>query len=117
MATKKQSIEGTPKDNAKAKDTKVTNAKAKDAKSKDAGKSKDSQKKPGVFKRIGTYFHNVRLEIKRTTWPTRPEVLNMSLVVVAALLFFGVLIFAVDSLMTEAVIRYSALPGMFAGGE
>jgi preprotein translocase subunit SecE len=70
---------------------------------------KKAPKKDNIFRKALTYFHNVRLEIKRATWPTRPEVLNMSLVVVGALLFFGVVIFLLDWAMTELLVLYSSL--------
>ena len=79
---------------------------------KPAKSGKQAQKKDGIFKKIVTYFKNVRLEVKRTTWPSRNEVFRMSLIVIGALLFFGVFIFALDQLMTQFVKFYSTLvPG------
>ncbi|MDR3307958.1 MAG: preprotein translocase subunit SecE [Coriobacteriales bacterium] len=98
------------------------------AAAKDSGKSKKEQpkaskgsgkgsKKESVLKRILNYFHNVRLEIKRTTWPTRSEVLNMTLIVIGALIFFGVLIFILDWVMTNLLVLYSLLtPETTTGG-
>jgi len=98
------------------KDARLTDKKAaKDAKAseksekKAAKNSKKEQKKPSIFKRILTYFKNVRLEIKRTTWPTRNEVFRMSLIVIGALLFFGVFIFIMDWVMTKLLEFYSTL--------
>lgn len=68
---------------------------------------KQGQKKDSIFKKIFTYFKNVRLEIKRTTWPNRNEVFRMSLIVVGALLFFGVLIFFIDWGMTRLLELYA----------
>ena len=96
---------------ADKKDAKTSERKsakeAKAAEKKSAKSSKQAQKKPSIFKRIFAYFKNVRLEIKRTTWPTRNEVFRMSLIVVGALLFFGVFIFIMDWLMTRLVEYYS----------
>jgi preprotein translocase subunit SecE len=76
-------------------------------------------KKEGFVKKIANYFHNVRLEIKRTTWPSRNEVLRMSLIVIGALLFFGVFIFIADWVMTNLLDLYSGLvgPADAAGGQ
>jgi preprotein translocase SecE subunit len=74
-----------------------------------AKSSKAAPKKDSIFKKIGTYFKNVRLEIKRTTWPSRDEVLRMSLIVVGALIFFGVFIFVIDFLMTKLLEFYASL--------
>jgi preprotein translocase subunit SecE len=73
---------------------------------------KSAPKKEGIVSKVLTYFKNVRLEIKRTTWPTRDEVLRMSLIVMGALLFFGVFIFIFDWLTTQFIEFYSSLaPG------
>jgi len=74
---------------------------------KAAKSAKQPPKKPSVFRRILTYFKNVRLEIKRTTWPSRNEVLRMSLIVVGALIFFGVFIFIMDWVMTKLLELYA----------
>ena len=76
---------------------------------KPAKGGKTAPKKEGIFKKIANYFRNVRLEIKRTTWPTRNDVLRMSLIVVGALIFFGVFIFLIDWAMTQLLGLYSDL--------
>ena len=86
---------------ASAKADEKTPAKAAKAQAK-------PQKKPSVFRRILTYFKNVRLEIKRTTWPSRNEVFRMSLIVVGALIFFGVFIFIMDWVMTKLLELYAS---------
>ena len=63
--------------------------------------------KPNVFARIGTYFRDVRSEMKRVEWPTRAEVLNSSVVVVTTLIFFIVFILIVD----QVVIQFLKLIG------
>jgi preprotein translocase subunit SecE len=68
-------------------------------------------KKEGIFRKFLNYIHNVQLEIKRTTWPTRDEVLRMSLIVVGALIFFGVFIFVIDWVMTQLVDLYAGFAG------
>jgi preprotein translocase subunit SecE len=82
-------------------------AKATKEQSKSSKSAKPAPKKEGIFGKILTYFKNVRLEIKRTTWPSREEVLRMSIIVVGALIFFGVLIFLIDWVMTWFVQFYS----------
>jgi preprotein translocase SecE subunit len=78
--------------------------KSQQATAKDSKKApKKAQKKPGIFSRFFTYIGNVRQEVKRTTWPTRFEVLNMTIIVIIALLFFGALIFLIDQLMIFGV--------------
>ncbi|MCL1847958.1 MAG: preprotein translocase subunit SecE, partial [Coriobacteriia bacterium] len=72
-----------------------------------ARQSSSRKKKSTSPKRFLTYFKNVRLEIKRTTWPSRNEVFRMSLIVVGALIFFGVFIFIIDWAMTKLLEIYA----------
>ena len=85
-------------------------SKAVDKKAKEkAAKKEAANKKPNVFKRFANYLHAVRVELKRVAWPTKQEVLNSSLIVIAALVFFGVLIFLVDSGIQPLMSAYSSL--------
>ncbi|NTU89143.1 MAG: preprotein translocase subunit SecE [Actinobacteria bacterium] len=70
-----------------------------------------TDKKPSVINRFSAYIHNVRAELKRVTWPTKSEVVNSSLVVVGALVFFGVMIYIVDSAIVPALVAYQGLAG------
>ena len=56
-------------------------------------------KKPSIFSRIKNYIGEVRAEMRRVTWPTRQELINASLIVVAALIFFGVYIAIIDNIV------------------
>ena len=61
-----------------------------------AGQGRAGRPSRASFARIGTYFRDVRAEMKRVVWPTRPEVLNSSVVVVTTLIFFIVFITLID---------------------
>lgn len=89
------------KDKDKGKEVVKSQARAKDP--------KKANKKPNIFRRFIEYIKQVRLEIKRTTWPTKNEVLNMTIIVLVALLFFGVLIFVLDLIMVQLVNLYGQL--------
>jgi preprotein translocase subunit SecE len=100
-------------DKAPAKaSAKAAAAKAQQKSGKPSRDSKKAPKKDNIFKRAMTYFHNVRLEIKRTTWPTRSEVANMTIIVVVALLFFGILIFILDQIMVTLLGLYGQIPNV-----
>jgi preprotein translocase subunit SecE len=78
-----------------AKATTVDDASSKVVKTGKPGKAAPAPK-PSVFARIGQYFRDVRAEMNRVVWPTRPEVLNSSVVVVTTLIFFILFITIVD---------------------
>jgi len=91
------------KDKGKGKDKKVIKSQAR------AKDPKKTNKKPNLFRRFVEYLKQVRLEIKRTTWPTKNEVLNMAIIVLVALLFFGILIFIIDFIMVQLLNLYGHL--------
>ena len=73
---------------------------AKKAKAKEKAKgSKGKAARPGLWTRFVTYLKNVKIELQRVVWPTPPELLNASLIVIGAIVFFGVLIAIVDNIV------------------
>jgi preprotein translocase subunit SecE len=53
-------------------------------------------KLPGWFDGIRQFFHEVALEMKKVSWPTKTEVVNTTMVVVIAVIFFAVFLFLAD---------------------
>jgi preprotein translocase subunit SecE len=64
-----------------------------------APKTKEQRTSPRQFVR------EVRGELRKVAWPTRSETINYSIIVLVALVFFTTLIFAVDWVFSEAVLR------------
>ena len=62
-----------------------------------AKKDKKSEKKPGVFARIGRWFHELKVELKKVVWPTRKQTLNNTLIVIACVIFVGIFIWLFDA--------------------
>ncbi len=50
----------------------------------------------GFFTRVSQFFHDVRIEMRRVTWPTVNEVKNTTIITIVAVIFFAVYLFAVD---------------------
>ena len=70
-----------------------------------------SASKPNVFARIPKYFGDVRAEMKRVVWPTRPDVINSSVVVIVTLLFFTVFTFALDQAVILIISSIAKIGG------
>lgn len=72
---------------------------------------KAAEKKPAKPKKKRfQFFKDVKAEMKRVTWPTRQDVLRWSVVVVAALLFFGVYVAVLDNgIITPILFLISGL--------
>ena len=67
--------------------------------------------KPGIFARLGNYFRDVRSEMKRVVWPTRPEVINSSVVVIVTLFFFAAFIALTDIVVQYVVTALGSIGG------
>ncbi len=48
-------------------------------------------------RRFRQFLHEVRVEMKQVTWPTRDDVVSTTVVVMAAVAFFGLYFFMVDA--------------------
>ncbi|WP_019239715.1 MULTISPECIES: preprotein translocase subunit SecE [Enorma] len=88
----------------------VARAKADMKASKEKAKAKKKKdKKPGFFGRIRNYFRAVRTEMRRVTWPSKKELVNYSLVVIASLVVVGVVIAVLDFVIGEGLFLISGL--------
>jgi preprotein translocase subunit SecE len=67
---------------------------------------------PSLPKRIVTFYHDVMGEMKKVTWPDRPQVQQLSIGVIVLSLFVGLVIWALDLLLQFSLVR---LPAMLFG--
>jgi len=113
-AKKAQEQEGASSEVVEAKVAEATeDKKAKKAVAKkeaaEKKQPKKEEKKPEKKAKKPGFLKETRNELKRVTWPSRPDVLRWSVVVVAALLFFGLYTFGFDNLFQFALTNYSSL--------
>lgn len=99
--------QSTQKKTERASSSKSPAKAASSSKSSAKASAKKTEKKKG--NRFIEYVKGVRTEMKRVTWPTKDELIHMSLVVLGTLVFFGLLIFAVDSGVTPLLDAFSQL--------
>ena len=57
------------------------------------------QKVTGTVNDTREFLHDVRVEMKQVTWPSREDVVSTTGVVIATVFFFGVFLAAVDWLV------------------
>ena len=77
---------------------------------KQAEKKPEKKAEAKPKKRRFGFLKDVRAEMKRVTWPTKKDVLRWSVVVVAALLFFGVYVALLDNvIITPVLVGISSL--------
>jgi len=56
-------------------------------------------------RRVRSFFHDVRVEMRQVNWPGRAEVISTTLVVTVTVAFFGVFFFVVDRGVGELIQR------------
>ena len=58
--------------------------------------AKNEKKKNPVFSRFFKFFRDLKGEFKKIVWPTKKQVINNSLVVLAMIVIVGALIWVLD---------------------
>ena len=66
----------------------------------EVGKTPFKLPKLSLGARIREFYHAIKLEMAKTTWPTRTEVWSTTLVVLIAIVFFGFYLWGVDVVVT-----------------
>ena len=61
-----------------------------------APEKKQKEKKPKKQNGIGKYFRDLKGEFKKIVWPSKKQVINNTLVVIAAIIVCGLFIWAID---------------------
>ena len=78
---------------------------AKKEKVKKASANKNSKKsdKVGFFKRIKNWFHDLKVEFRKVTWPTKKTVINHTSVVVGVIIVSSIFIGLLDEGLLKLV--------------
>lgn len=66
----------------------------------------EKEKKPGFFTRISRSIRDIRGEMKKVVWPTKKQVINNTLVVMAAVAISAVFIGGLDTIFSF-VVRFA----------
>ena len=61
------------------------------------------EKVTGTIANTREFLHDVRVEMKQVTWPSREDVISTTWVVIATVAFFGVFLEIVDKLVQLGV--------------
>jgi len=56
--------------------------------------------KLSLGRRFSEFYQAVKLEMRKTTWPTRAEVWSTTVVVLIAIVFFGFYLWGIDRVVT-----------------
>ena len=61
--------------------------------------------------RVKKFYHDVKLEMKRVTWPSRRDVINTTMITIIAVFFFAFYLFVVDNGITKGLEVLAKLLG------
>ncbi len=67
--------------------------------------------KPSVLTRVKNYFKAVKTEMHRVVWPSKKELVNYSVAVIASLVVVGVIIAVLDLVIGEGLLLFAGLRG------
>ncbi len=67
--------------------------------------------KPGVFARAAKWLKEMKSELKKVQWPTRKQVINNTLIVIACVIVVGVFIWIFDFIAGNAIQLLISLLG------
>ena len=60
-------------------------------------KSKPAETRPSLISLLVQWFVGIKGEFKRVTWPSKPEVIKMTVIVITTCAIFGVVIVGMDA--------------------
>ncbi len=67
--------------------------------------------RPSLPARIVNFYHEVVVEMKKVTWPDRPQVTQLSIGVIGLSLFIGLVIWVLDLFLQAVLVR--GIPSLF----
>ena len=65
--------------------------------------------RPGVVPRLVAFYHDVVAEMRKVTWPDRPQLQQATVQIIVFVLVLGALIALVDVALQAVVVRLPAL--------
>ena len=69
----------------------------------DSNEQSLSARPAGWLANVKQFWHEVVSEMKKVSWPARPEVVNTTIIVIIAVIFFSVFLFFADILLTYLI--------------
>ncbi|MCA9349920.1 preprotein translocase subunit SecE [Candidatus Saccharibacteria bacterium] len=71
--------------------------------------SKASQ--ANIFKRIGDFFSTYIEEARKVTWPSRPEIVRVTIMVIIVTIISAIIIFVLNRIFDISLTRFIELNG------
>lgn len=65
----------------------------------------------GFFTRLGTFWRDVRSELRRVTWPSARDVQNTTIITIIAVAFFAAYLWSIDQVFAKMLNEFHKLFG------
>ncbi len=65
-----------------------------------------AKKKAGLFGKIAKFFKETKSEMKKVVWPSRKQIVNNTLVVLATVLVIGIIIWVLDLIFQFGLFQF-----------
>ena len=69
----------------------------------------DVEKKPNLFKRLAKWFREMKSELKKVSWPTFPQLVNNTGIVIIAIILVGAVVALLDFIWGNVVTSIIAI--------
>lgn len=56
--------------------------------------------------RVVRFFREVKSELKKVVWPSRKQIINNTLIVIASVIVIGIVIWAFDAIFQYGIFRF-----------
>ena len=84
-----------------------------DAVVRTGGPGTPSTPEPSWVSRLVTFYHGVVAEMKKVTWPDRPQIQQATIQIIIFVLALGAVISVLDLILQGVLIR--GIPSLFSG--
>ena len=100
------------------KDTEQTTAVSSEDKKTASKETKPKEKKPGAlsrfFQRIGRFFKESKVELKKIVWASPSSTVKNTVLVTVVIVLFAAVFFGLDTLFRDVIIEWlSKIPMLF----
>ena len=72
-----------------------------------------AERRPSLIVRVNTFYHEVMTELKKVTWPDRPQTIDATWRIIVFVLLLGLLIWLIDLVLQGILVR--GIPSLFGG--
>ena len=79
-----------------------------------AASTEVAERRPNRIARINTFYHEVMTELRKVTWPDRPQTIDATWRIIVFVLLLGLLIWLIDLVLQGILVR--GIPSLFSSG-